>query len=57
MLASAVGIAGVKLMLCFLGLFHVIPISLVAVFDSVFGIAAVIYSLTCLTLENRGMHG
>ena len=57
MLASAVGVAGVKLMLCFLGLFHVIPISLVAVFDSVFSIAAVIYSLTCLTLENRGMHG
>ncbi|MBR4456400.1 MAG: HAD-IC family P-type ATPase [Solobacterium sp.] len=57
MLASAVGVAGVKLMLCFLGLFHVIPISLVAVFDSVFGIVAVIYSLTCLTLENRGMHG
>ena len=57
MFVSAIGIAAVKLILCLLGLFHVVPLTLIAVFDCMSGIAAVIYSLTCLTLENRGIHG
>ena len=51
---SVIGVAGVKLLLCILGLFQVLPLTLLAVFDCAVGTAAVIYSLTCLTLEHRG---
>jgi Cd2+/Zn2+-exporting ATPase len=57
MLISAFGVAGVKVILCLLGLLHVIPLALIATLDFAAGTAAVIYSLTCLTLENRGVHG
>ena len=51
---SVFGVAGAKLLLCILGLFQVLPLTFLAVFDCAVGTAAVIYSLTCLTLEHRG---
>lgn len=54
-LYSAVfGLAGMKLLLCVLGLLQALPLTLLAVIDFAAGAAAVIYSLTCLTLDHRG---
>ena len=55
--ATVFGLFGVKLLLCVLGLFQVLPLMLLAVVDFAADAAAVIYSLTCLTLDRRGNRG
>ena len=54
LLISTGALAAVKLALAVLGAAAVLPTGAVAAFDCGFGIAAVIYGLTCLTLEKRG---
>ena len=51
---SVFGLAGMKVLLCVLGLLQALPLTLLAVLDFAAGAAAVIYSLTCLTLDQRG---
>ena len=44
----------IKILLAVLGTAAVLPIGAIAAIDCGFGVAATIYGLTCLTLENRG---
>jgi Cd2+/Zn2+-exporting ATPase len=54
LLINSAVLLGVKLLLAVLGAAAVLQTGLVAALDFLFGAAAVIYALTCLTLEKRG---
>ena len=54
LLIHACALLGVKILLAVLGAAAVLSTGLVAALDFLFGAAAVIHALTCLTLEKRG---
>ena len=54
LLIHACALLGVKILLAVLGAAAVLQTGLVAALDFLFGAAAVIHALTCLTLEKRG---
>ena len=54
LLMNTAVLLGVKILLAVLGAAAVFSTGLVAALDFVFGAAATVYALTCLTLEKRG---
>ena len=53
-LLSVLGLAGVRLLLLILGFAGTLPPALVLILDFLFMAGAVLYALSCLTLERRG---
>ncbi len=54
LLINTLALAVIKIILAVLGTAAILPTGVIAALDSVAGVAATIYGLTCLTLEKRG---